>query len=103
MTRTIQRLVPATLALVAPIAGTQVDTRGAADPGWDAKGAAAYLDGRAEWWTTWPNAARDRGTYCMSCHTTLPYAIARPALRPLLGEEGPSAAERKIVGNLETR
>ena len=49
-----------------------------ADPGWDAKAAAAYLDGRAEWWTTWPNAARDRGTYCMSCHTTLPYALARP-------------------------
>ena len=49
-----------------------------------------------------PNAARDRGTY-MSCHTTLPYAIARPALRGPLGEREPSAAEAKIVGNLLTR
>ena len=52
---------------------------------------------------TWPNAARDRGTYCMSCHTTLPYAIARPALRVALGEREPSAAEAKILGNLLTR
>ena len=72
-------------------------------PGWDAKAAAAYLDARAEWWTTWPNAARDRGTYCMSCHTTLPYALARPALRGPLGEREPSTAEGKIFGNLLTR
>src|SRR6476469_8433272 len=80
-----------------------VSARRAADPRWDAKAAAAYLDGRANWWTTWPNAARDRGTYCMSCHTTLPYALARPALRDLLGERAPSAAEDKILGNLLTR
>jgi hypothetical protein len=72
-------------------------------PGWDAKAAASYLDGRAEWWTTWPNASRDRGTYCMSCHTTLPYALARPALRGPLGEREPSTAEGKIFGNLLTR
>jgi squalene-hopene/tetraprenyl-beta-curcumene cyclase len=71
--------------------------------GWDAKAAATYLDGRAEWWTTWSNAQRDRGTYCMSCHTTLPYALARPELRGLLSERGPSAAEQKIIGNLLTR
>jgi len=39
----------------------------------------------------------------MSCHTTLPYALARPALRGLLSEHAPSAAEEKIVGNLLTR
>jgi squalene-hopene/tetraprenyl-beta-curcumene cyclase len=71
--------------------------------GWDAKAAAAYLDSRAEWWSTWPNAARDKGTFCISCHTTLPYAIARPALRTMLGESGPSAAERTILNNLLTR
>lgn len=72
-------------------------------PEWNAKAAAAYLDGRAEWWSTWPNAARDRGTFCISCHTTLPYAMARPSLRAPLGEREPSAAERKIVGNLLQR
>lgn len=69
----------------------------------DAKAAAAYLDARAEWWSTWPNAQRDRGTFCISCHTTLPYALARPELRAPLGERQPSSAESKIFNNLLTR
>lgn len=72
-------------------------------PGFDARAAAAYLDARAEWWTTWPNAARDRGTFCISCHTTLPYALARPTLRAALGEQQPSAPEARIVDTLLTR
>ena len=28
----------------------------------------------------WPAAARDHGTFCISCHTAMPYALARPAL-----------------------
>jgi squalene-hopene/tetraprenyl-beta-curcumene cyclase len=72
-------------------------------PGFDVKAAAAYLDARAEWWASWPNATRDRGTFCISCHTTLPYALARPALRAPLGEGQPSAAETKIFDNLLTR
>ena len=74
-----------------------------AAPGFDVKAAAAYLDARAEWWASWSNAARDRGTFCISCHTTLPYALARPALRGSLGERQPSAAETKIFDNLLTR
>ena len=69
----------------------------------DAKGAAAYLDARAEWWSTWSNAQRDRGTFCISCHTTLPYALARPELSTRLGERQPSTAESKIINNLLTR
>jgi squalene-hopene/tetraprenyl-beta-curcumene cyclase len=80
----------------APPAGPAFDARAA-------KAAAAYLDARAEWWASWPNAARDRGTFCISCHTTLPYALARPALRAPLGEREPSATERKILDNLLTR
>jgi squalene-hopene/tetraprenyl-beta-curcumene cyclase len=72
-------------------------------PGWDAKAAASYLDSRADWWTTWQNAKRDHGTFCMSCHTTLPYALARPVLRHVLAEPEPSASETKIVGNLLVR
>lgn len=72
-------------------------------PGWDAKAAARYLDARAEFWSTWPNAARDRGTFCISCHTTLPFALARPALRGPLGEHAPSPAEGTILNNLLTR
>lgn len=103
-TSSLRLLVPPAAVLMTVLAiESTPSARGGADVGWDPKAAAAYLDGRATWWTTWPNAARDRGTYCMSCHTTLPYALARPALRGLLNEPAPSAAEDKIVGNLLTR
>lgn len=72
-------------------------------PTWNSRAAAAYLDGRAEWWSGWPAAARDHDTFCISCHTALPYALARPALRSLLGETGPTPNERKILDNIARR
>lgn len=76
----------------------------AADPGgWNPKTAAAYLDQRSTWWATWPNAQRDHETFCISCHTALPYAIARPALRRSLGETAPSAAEAALIANVAKR
>jgi squalene-hopene/tetraprenyl-beta-curcumene cyclase len=70
---------------------------------WDAKAAAAYLDGRQAWWMTWPTAARDHDTACVSCHTALPYALARPALRLPLGEHEASAPERKMLEQVTKR
>jgi squalene-hopene/tetraprenyl-beta-curcumene cyclase len=70
---------------------------------WDPRAAAAYLDGRAEWWMSWPDAARDRGTFCVSCHTAVPYALARPALRTIMGERERTVAEAKLVANVATR
>jgi len=70
---------------------------------WDRQAAAAYLDGRMGWWAGWPSAARDHETFCVSCHTSLPYALARPALRAALGEQGPSANERKFLENTARR
>ena len=49
-------------------------------PSWNPKAAAAYLDQRENWWAAWPAAARDHGTFCVSCHTAVPYALARPNL-----------------------
>jgi squalene-hopene/tetraprenyl-beta-curcumene cyclase len=43
--------------------------------------AANYLDTRELWWQSWRPAQRDHGTVCISCHTVVPYALARPALR----------------------
>jgi squalene-hopene/tetraprenyl-beta-curcumene cyclase len=70
---------------------------------WDRNGAAAYLDQRATWWATWKPAARDHDTFCISCHTTLPYALGRPALHAALGEHGPSANEQKVIENVTKR
>jgi squalene-hopene/tetraprenyl-beta-curcumene cyclase len=70
---------------------------------WSSQAAAAYLDGRAAWWIGWPNAARDHDTFCISCHTALPYAMARPALRVALAEQAPSPNERKLLDNVIKR
>ena len=76
----------------------------AGDPvGWNPKAAAAYLDQRQDWWQKWPPAARDRGTFCVSCHTAATYALARPALRGALGEAGPGATERALQENVTKR
>ena len=82
-----------------------VRARAAVDdtPAWDARAAAAYLDGEIDWWSTWPNAARDHGTFCVSCHTVAPYVLARPALATMLHESGPSPQARKLVENVATR
>jgi squalene-hopene/tetraprenyl-beta-curcumene cyclase len=70
---------------------------------WDARAAAAYLDGRQGWWMTWSGANRDHDTQCVSCHTALPYALARPALRGPLGEHDASATERRMLEDVTKR
>ncbi len=70
---------------------------------WDQKAAAAYLDQRAGWWMEWPKAARDHQTFCVSCHTAVPYALSRPALRQGLAEQSPSANERRLLDNVTKR
>jgi squalene-hopene/tetraprenyl-beta-curcumene cyclase len=86
-------------------ATTTIRPRAEADPPatWNRQAAAAYLDQRSTWWTTWPNAQRDHGTFCVSCHTALPYALARPALRQPLGESAPSPTEAALLANITKR
>lgn len=73
------------------------------ESGWSPKAAAASMDARQAWWTTWPTAARDQGTFCVSCHTALPYALARPALRSALDERAPSPNEATLLDNVVKR
>ncbi len=72
-------------------------------PAWNAKAAAAALDGRLEWWSTWPKAARDHDTFCVSCHSVAPYAMARPVLRNYLGDAAPSTQEARLIANVSRR
>jgi squalene-hopene/tetraprenyl-beta-curcumene cyclase len=81
------------------MAGLSAEERPAAS----GKAAAAYLDSRLTWWMGWPSAARDHETFCVSCHTVLPYALARPALRAALAEQGLSPVERKLLDNVVKR
>lgn len=64
---------------------------------WSPQAAAGYLDGRLQWWSTWSGAQHDHDTFCISCHTVLPYALGRPALRSALGETAPSSPEAALL------
>lgn len=70
---------------------------------WNPQAAASYLDQRADWWTGWPGAARDHGTVCISCHTAMPYLLARPALRAALHQDAAARAERVLLESITKR
>jgi len=94
--------VPA-ICLAAVFMGACSRSEPKAPNSWDQKAAAAYLDQRAGWWMEWSAAARDHGTFCVSCHTAVPYALSRPALRKALAEESPSISEQRLLGNVRKR
>lgn len=70
---------------------------------WDEKAAASYLDQRESRWARWSPAARDHGTFCISCHTAVPYALSRRALDFELGQSSPTLGERELIENVTKR
>lgn len=103
MYRTAGAIVALSLCLVISAVVTSSGAQSAAPPSWNPRAAAAYLDSRQTWWESWPSAKRDHDTYCISCHTPAPYAVARPVLRIALGESGPSEIERRLADNVTKR
>ena len=87
-------LILLTSAALAAAADLALSSTPAASPDtWSPTAAAKYLDTRQGWWQKWPVSQRDHQTACVSCHTAVPFALARPALRSALGESAPTAAE----------
>lgn len=70
---------------------------------WNPKSASTYLDQREVWWMQWEGSQRDHQTFCISCHTAVPYALSRPTLRKALGERDASANDRRLLANVEKR
>ena len=83
----------------APVHVVSADAPGS----WDRRSAARYLDQREIWWQQWPRAQKDQGTLCISCHTVVPYAMVRPALRRELGEMAMSTPEKTMMDSVEKR
>lgn len=73
--------------------------------GWDPAAAARYLDARMDLWWTRAKVLRtgDGQARCVSCHTAMPYALARPALRAVLGETAPTAHELRMLDYVRRR
>jgi squalene-hopene/tetraprenyl-beta-curcumene cyclase len=66
---------------------------------WDKEAAAKFLDDRMDLWFEKARKLRTgRGTSsCVSCHTVVPYALARPALRKAAGVSQPTPQEAKLL------
>ena len=67
--------------------------------GWNPRLAAQFMDARQQAWVTWPRA-NESGVACVSCHTGMPYLLARPALRQALGEKTPTLYEDVLLSGL---
>ena len=68
--------------------------------------AIAYLDGRQDEWSQFAKSQRGEGvdrTACVSCHTGLSYALARPTLRPFGSIPGPGAPEGRMIAAVGLR
>jgi squalene-hopene/tetraprenyl-beta-curcumene cyclase len=76
---------------------------GASPPRWNPTAAAQYLDQREAWWAAWPSAARGHDTFCVSCHTAVPFALARPLFRAKTSPvtEGERALRENVARRVE--
>jgi squalene-hopene/tetraprenyl-beta-curcumene cyclase len=99
----MKRLTAGAVGIAIMLIATSARAESPDQRSWDPKAAAAYLDSRAAWWMEWPNAQRDHGTFCVSCHTAVPFALARPALRAALAERSATANETRIWRNVTQR
>lgn len=62
--------------------------------------AITYLDARQEAWSQFASAQRGQGTdktTCVSCHTGISYALARPALRRFATVSGLTVPEERMI------
>ena len=86
-------------------ASPSVDSSPPGGDEWDATAAARYLDARMDDW--WANAkvlkTGDGEERCLSCHTAIPYALARAALRRLSNDGTPTAHEQRIAETAKLR
>jgi squalene-hopene/tetraprenyl-beta-curcumene cyclase len=92
----------ASCCMSGPPAAVKRQAEGGQAAAWDSKAAAAYLDQRTTGWMQHMGAI-DHGTFCISCHTGLPYALARSALRANLGERGVSPTEQQMLDSVTKR
>lgn len=65
---------------------------------WSPAAATDYLESRSTWWLGWDEAALKNKGVCLSCHTTVPYLLARAALR-----SAPSTTSDTLLRSVKQR
>jgi squalene-hopene/tetraprenyl-beta-curcumene cyclase len=95
---TVAVLLLAVVAGVRMLAADQ-NPSGADSGAWNRGAAAKYLDDRMDLWFINAKKLRtgDEKTTCVSCHSSIPYALARPALRLAMHASAPAAQEARLV------
>jgi hypothetical protein len=94
------RAVVLSTLFAAVAAGAAAQTAADVDrDGWNRPAAAKYLDDRmAAWFTNATKLQTGEGrTACVSCHTPVPYALARPALRRSMRVSAAAPGEARII------
>jgi len=94
-------ILPLLLRAPAPVHAADKPTSTPA--AWNRQAAAQYLDQRETWWQGWDRAQKDHGTYCVSCHTQAPFALARPILDKQLADSTASSPEAAMLASVEKR
>jgi squalene-hopene/tetraprenyl-beta-curcumene cyclase len=82
-------------ALLVVLISCPLARAGGGTAGWGPGAAGRHLDERQNAWSGHAN--------CVSCHSGLPYALARPALRKLLGTRTPAEPEAKLLARIRPR
>lgn len=78
----------------------------AAEADWNKKKAGEYLDLRCKSWFEYQPADRGEGasrSSCVCCHTIVPYALARPALRKIEGGGEATEYEKQFLAQTQMR
>lgn len=102
----IPRRLGSTLALMGVLLACPIARGDGEAPRWKPDAAGKYLDERAKTWFAFSSAQRGEGatqTTCISCHTVLGYALARPVLRKRAGAMTPTELETKLVEQTKQR
>lgn len=103
--RFVGLLKTASIAAAAAVWGTVAWADDAGDPA-RVRRAIAALDARQDAWSQFARAQRGEGasrTVCVSCHTGVSYALARPVLGQFTASTERSASEERLIGAVELR
>jgi squalene-hopene/tetraprenyl-beta-curcumene cyclase len=87
--------LPSIVALSVVVFSAPMARAGGEPAAWKPDGAGKYLDERQK---AWFGYAR-----CISCHSGLPYALARPALRKVVDARTPTETETKLLAQIKLR
>jgi squalene-hopene/tetraprenyl-beta-curcumene cyclase len=92
------------IALFVVLIACPVARAGEPRAGWKPDDAGRYLDERQSAWFAFDSRGEGAtASTCVSCHTVLPFALGRPALRKLVGVGSPTQWEAKLLAQTRLR